>query len=517
MSPAAGEIKTPSPDQIRAELEAVLSSGIFGRAPSLAQFLRYVCLKVLNGEADQIKEYSIAVEALGRPADFDQREDAIVRVEAHRLRKRLKQFYESEGSVHPLQIVIPPGKYVPQFVERNLELGASNGNGQSTALAPAGGPVVEILPPPRRTWRMPFLLGVGLVVAAAALLILLPRESESPAPPAPAGAVPRPPLALPDEDGIRIAAGSNTSRYVDSAGKTWVGDRWVLGGEVSTSPPAQILRTRDPVLFQSRREGDFRYRIPLEPGAYEVHLYFAERVFGEGNIAGGGETSRLFHIFANGVPLTPYLDIVADASGSNTADIKIFKDLRPGPDGFLHLHFSPFKEKAFVNGIVVLPGIPGKMRPIRIVAGNSTYRDNKGRLWSPDHYSLGGQVVNRTEPVTGTTDPGLFQTERFGNFSYALPVAEGSYSVTLYFAETWFGPTKPTPGGVGSRVFDVYCNGVTLLKNFDVYQAAGGGNRAVQRTFRNLRPNAQGKLMLSFVPVVNYASVNAVEVVAEDK
>ena len=79
-------------EQAKAELDAILSSGLFAHAPSLAQFLSYICSKCLDGETSQIKEYNIAVDALGRPADFDQKRDSIVRVEAHRLRKRLREF-----------------------------------------------------------------------------------------------------------------------------------------------------------------------------------------------------------------------------------------------------------------------------------------------------------------------------------------------------------------------------------------------------------------------------------------
>src|SRR5260370_42024736 len=103
-------------EQAKAELDAILSSGLFAHAPSLAQFLSYICSKCLEGEGSQIKEYNIAVEALGRSPDFDQKRDSIVRVEAHRLRKRLRQYYEEEGASHSIQIVIPAGQYVPQFV-----------------------------------------------------------------------------------------------------------------------------------------------------------------------------------------------------------------------------------------------------------------------------------------------------------------------------------------------------------------------------------------------------------------
>jgi hypothetical protein len=103
----------------RAELEAVLRSGILNRAPNLASFLRYVCDRYFEGQADQIKEYCIAVEALGRGADFDQKKDSIVRVEAHRLRRRLAEYYRGPGASHPVHIVIPNGQYAPQFVEAN--------------------------------------------------------------------------------------------------------------------------------------------------------------------------------------------------------------------------------------------------------------------------------------------------------------------------------------------------------------------------------------------------------------
>src|SRR5438874_1592645 len=104
--------------QERHELATILESGILNRAPNLAQLLTYVCAKYFEGAGSQIKEYNIAVEALGRPPDFDQKKDSIVRVEAHRLRKRLRQYYESEGSARALRILIPPGQYVPQFVYR---------------------------------------------------------------------------------------------------------------------------------------------------------------------------------------------------------------------------------------------------------------------------------------------------------------------------------------------------------------------------------------------------------------
>jgi hypothetical protein len=106
-------------DQEKAELDSVLSSGILERAPNLAHLLAYVCSKYFDGAGEQVKEYNIAVEALGRPPDFDQKKDSIVRVEAHKLRKRLREYYQTEGADHPIRIEIPPGQYAPKFIFRH--------------------------------------------------------------------------------------------------------------------------------------------------------------------------------------------------------------------------------------------------------------------------------------------------------------------------------------------------------------------------------------------------------------
>src|ERR1039458_7716530 len=85
------------------ELQAVLQSGILDKAPNLRHFLEYVAERYFAGKTDQVKEYSIAVEALHRPAQFDPQSDTIVRVTAHGLREKLERYYAREGADHPLQ------------------------------------------------------------------------------------------------------------------------------------------------------------------------------------------------------------------------------------------------------------------------------------------------------------------------------------------------------------------------------------------------------------------------------
>jgi hypothetical protein len=100
----------------KAALDAVLQSELFKKSASQSQFLSYICKKFFAGEAAQIKEYNVAVEALGRPADFYPKQNPIVRVEGFRLRKRLKKFYETQGQNQAVQITVPPGQYVPLFI-----------------------------------------------------------------------------------------------------------------------------------------------------------------------------------------------------------------------------------------------------------------------------------------------------------------------------------------------------------------------------------------------------------------
>jgi hypothetical protein len=87
------------------------------------------------------------------------------------------------------------------------------------------------------------------------------------------------------------------------------------------------------------------------------------------------------------------------------------------------------------------------------------------------------------------------------------------YRVTLYFSEPWFGEHKSVSGGPGSRIFNVSCNGIMILKNFDII--AEGRTNPVVKTFDNIQASTQGKIELSFIPVVNYPEINAIEVIPE--
>ncbi len=499
----------------KAELEAVFASGIFSRAPGLAQMLSYVCKKYFDGESSQVKEYNIAVEALGRPADFDQKRDSIVRVEAHRLRKRLSEYYERQGASHRIRIVLPSGQYVPQFLAVEPPEPAEIERTEIVAVSADQVVLANTDALARTPFRKALPLLVGLIVAGAIAYV----ATRTPLRPAVAAAPPAsfPVIPFPEGKEIRILSGATQGPLTDQLGRTWEADRCFTGGWVSSSPGHLVDGTRNSNMYQNFREGDFQYDIPLKPGVYELHLHFAETVYGEHNPGGGGEASRMFEVDANDKHLLDLFDVISDAHGASIADERVFKDISPAPDGLLHLRFTHKVRDAFVNAIEIVPGIAGRLRPIRIAMRDQSYTDKKGNLWMPDRYYRGGQVILRTQLVSGTDDPELYRGERFGNLTYIIPVAQGSYTVNMKFSEGWFGPGKPDGGGVGSRRFDITANTQMLAHSFDIFKETGGTDRALERTYHNLRPNPQGKLVISLVPIENYALINALEVLDEGK
>jgi len=153
---------------------------------------------------------------------------------------------------------------------------------------------------------------------------------------------------------------------------------------------------------------------------------------------------------------------------------------------------------------------------VRLLTRQTPYYSNDSHWWSPDIFFEGGQLASYAASVSGTDDPELYETERWGNFSYAIPVTPGKYSVTLYFAArhgNWDQSSSPSEENKTSvaHVFNVFCNGNVLLKNFDLAKEAHQTD-VVLRKFTGIEPNAQGKLLLNFVPVDGYATVTGIEV-----
>lgn len=110
---------TPGRDEIQQQLKRLLSSATFSSANRLRRFLQFVVEKALAGESDRLKEYVIGVEVYDRDIEYDPRVDSIVRVEAGRLRTKIREYYASDGQADIVLIRLPKGGYSPEFVLRD--------------------------------------------------------------------------------------------------------------------------------------------------------------------------------------------------------------------------------------------------------------------------------------------------------------------------------------------------------------------------------------------------------------
>jgi tetratricopeptide (TPR) repeat protein len=162
-----------APEDIRAQLDRVLASDIFRSAPQLTSFLSYVVEQALAGRAGELKGYTIAVEAFGRPGDFDPQSDPIVRVEAGRLRKALNLYFAAEGVRDPVRIAIPVGAYVPSFTR----LGLPEPKASAIAAEPAQPALAAAKP-----WRVWVYAALALVLTAAIALIAWHETGSRPEP-----------------------------------------------------------------------------------------------------------------------------------------------------------------------------------------------------------------------------------------------------------------------------------------------------------------------------------------------
>src|SRR5580704_9856253 len=137
---------------------------------------------------------------------------------------------------------------------------------------------------------------------------------------------------------------------------------------------------------------------------------------------------------------------------------------------------------AGVSSAQPLPGTPasgtsaGVFTPIRVNGGGGAYTDSQGQTWSADTDFSGGNVFSTKSSIRNTPDSGLYQTERYGSFSYQFTVPNGNYNVVLKFAELYWTVA-------GKRIFNVSIDGTEVLANFDIVAAAGAPLTAIDKTF----------------------------------
>jgi hypothetical protein len=122
-----GNRKSPVPPaspieaEVRLELERIFSSSAFHGSKRCQDLLTFIVSKALDGDPDTLKERLIAVQVFGRSADANLAEDSIVRVGAREVRKRLAQYYLTDGANDPVRIELPAGSYAPAFQYQHQE------------------------------------------------------------------------------------------------------------------------------------------------------------------------------------------------------------------------------------------------------------------------------------------------------------------------------------------------------------------------------------------------------------
>jgi hypothetical protein len=514
----------------------VASSSTLEKSPRLRAFFLHVCRCALEDKPEEATEQQIGIYVYGRMPGYNPNDDNIVRSQARMLRMKLEHHFANEGKDEPVIITIPKGQYLPVFESRPKE---------PPPLSAAVAHVPVDRQSGRRRW---FIITLAVAFALAVLLfgymLLRPQRntahfmfaapSRSASQPAVDSTRPlsesQTSAAAASVNAVRIAAGRAGSTYVDVLGRRWGADRYYEGGVVQPGPRHFFPPVPDESIFKTIREAasdndmvpesdrGFQYNIPLRPGVYELRLYFADPLRQpDQDQTEDAQNRRHFQVVLNRHPVLVDFDPITDA-GFGAVDVRVFKDVYPDTDGKIHLAFRSDWGRAFVSAIELTPGIPGRLQTIRIAAGSRRdIVDASGARWSADRDYIDGRVWGYQNPTEGPKVAPLYANERDGNFSYSIPVPPGTYTVRLHFLEAFFSPLIPAAfcHGVGCRIFDVNCNGISLLRNFDINQVAGGPFKPVIREFHGLHPNGQGKLLLSFSPSMNYAEVRAIEVIDE--
>lgn len=142
----------------------------------------------------------------------------------------------------------------------------------------------------------------------------------------------------------------------------------------------------------------------------------------------------------------------------------------------------------------------------RLNAGGGALTNSIG-AFAADQYFTGGNTATTSMAIAGTNDDALYQSERVGTFTYALPVSNGQYQVILHFAETYWGNT-------GQRVFDVALEGTRVLTNYDIYRKAGYATATTETFTATITDGVLTLDFLSGTGGVNDPKVDAIEVLS---
>ena len=149
---------------------------------------------------------------------------------------------------------------------------------------------------------------------------------------------------------------------------------------------------------------------------------------------------------------------------------------------------------------VTQSGVPAGTVVFAVNSGGPQYTYSDGTVYQSDRNYSGGSTSSTSAAISGTTNDRLYQSERYGNFSYSIPLPNGNYTVLLRFAEIY-------RSAAGQRVFDVYVEGTKVISSLDIFARVGKNaayNVSIPTTV------GDGKLDIRFSTIVDNAKVSAI-------
>jgi hypothetical protein len=189
-APAHSHLRKLTAEQvtdIRTELETLLRSEQFSGSRRCCEFLEFVVKGALAGDYESLSERALGAELFGRPIDYETASDAIVRVRANDVRRRLAQHYSEHRPDSRIRISLPSGSYIPEFHWPALEAQPIPDDAAETSPSLSGAamasPSATVAARPTTIWQRfttPLLLAAVLLLAVNAFLILVPRNRALP-------------------------------------------------------------------------------------------------------------------------------------------------------------------------------------------------------------------------------------------------------------------------------------------------------------------------------------------------
>lgn len=374
-----------------------------------------------------------------------------------------------------------------------------------------------------------------------------PTSTITGTPPTPT--ITRTPTVTPTFMAIRVNCAG--PQFTGEGALVWAADRaytvgswgFTTAGNTNTRAVA-IANTTDDTLFHTERwNATLGYSFDIANGTYQVRMRFADTFSGTAFVG-----ARRFNVSLEGLQVLTNFDIFAEV-GANAAVDRTF--IVTVSDGQLNISLTQgAADMPLINAIEVItyfppatptftltrthtssptrtrtptasptptPTITGTPptitntptftatatpMPVRINCGGPNYTDGSGNLWSADINFSGGTAGSTADAIAGTTDDTLYQTERYGNSSYSIPVTSGEYQVTLKFCEIFF-------TSAGSRSFNVLIEGTQVITGLDLFVVAGS-DTAHDRVFTTVV--SDGILNINFVSVTDNATISAIQV-----